>query len=300
MPSIIPNIWCRRNADEALAFYLAALPDCCQTHHTHYPESGLLDFQREFAGKTLTVDFETRGHRFTLINAGDEFEPNPSLSFMVNFDPLFYGGDEQAARRELEHVWGKLLDGGTALMPLQAYPFSDLFGWVQDRFGVSWQLMLTRPEGEPRPWVMPAFLFGGEVQNRASEAIERWIGSFDDAGLGSIVRYEAEAGPANVGSVMFADFRLADQWFVAMDSGADQDFTFSCGVSLLVDCTSQAEIDRYWSALSRVPEAEQCGWCADEFGVAWQISPADLDDTLLTPESFARFLSMKKIELDQL
>ena len=70
---------------------------------------------------------------------------------------------------------------------------------------------------------------------------------------------------------MFSDFQLADQWFVAMDAGGEQDFSFTEGVSLSVTCADQVEIDRVWSALSAVPESEQCGWCKDRFGVSWMV-----------------------------
>lgn len=78
----------------------------------------------------------------TLINAGDEFRPNGSVSFMLNFDPLRF--DHDAASAALDQTWAKLSDGGTALMDHGEYPFSPRFGWVQDRFGVNWQLLSDR------------------------------------------------------------------------------------------------------------------------------------------------------------
>ena len=82
---LIPNIWCAGTAEEAGAFYAAAIPGTRVGDVQRYPTEGLLDFQQEFAGKALTVDVELPDLRITLINAGDEFRPNPSLGFMLTF-----------------------------------------------------------------------------------------------------------------------------------------------------------------------------------------------------------------------
>lgn len=102
---------------------------------------------------------------------------------------------------------------------------------------------------------------------------------------------------------MFADFMLENQWFAAMDSGVEQPFTFNEGISLLINCDTQEEIDYYWEKLSAVPEAEQCGWAKDKYGVSWQISPIAMNDMMAsaTPEQLKRvtaaFMPMKKIDL---
>jgi len=95
---------------------------------------------------------------------------------------------------------------------------------------------------------------------------------------------------------MYADFRLRDQWFAAMDA-ADQTFTFTPGVSLLVWCDGQEELDRYWEQLSSVPEAEQCGWCVDKFGLSWQLVPDNLNELMTRPDAYATLMGLKKIEI---
>ena len=80
-----------------------------------------------------------------------------------------------------------------------------------------------------------------------------------------------------------------------MDSGVEQPFTFSPGVSLSVQCADQAEIDRLWDALSAVPEAEQCGWLVDRAGVSWQIVPANMAELMAKPDAFAHMMPMKKL-----
>ena len=215
----------------------------------------------------------------------------------------FFDGDEDLARASLDRLWQRLTDGGIALMPLGEYPFSAHYGWVQDRYGVSWQLMLTDPAGDPRPFVMPALMFGERVQNHAGEAVGHYLDAFSElpggAELGAYVLYPEKTGPAEPGTVMFSDFRIGDQWFVAMDSGVSQSFTFSCGVSLEVRCDGQGEIDGLWESLSAVPEAEQCGWLADRFGVSWQIVPDDMDELMRRPGAFEKMLRMKKIVVDE-
>ena len=295
MQNVVPNIWCNRNAEEVGQFYADAFPGATAQVEYRYPTEDLLDFQLEFAGLPLVVAVTIGDTKLSLINAGDEFAPNPSISFMLNFDPLSFGGDEAAARRALDELWGKLSDGGFIMMPLAEYPHSKHYGWVSDRYGVSWQLMLTDPSGEPRPFLIPALMYCGPAQNKATEAVDHYVSIFDDARLGNRYFYPEATGPVTTKSVMFSDFQIKGEWLIAMDSGVDQPFTFSNGVSLEVRCEDQDEIDRYWDALSAVPEAEACGWLADFAGVAWQIVPANMDELMQRPGAYARMLEMKKL-----
>ena len=294
---ITPNLWFDDNIQEAVDFYVAAFPDSSIMTTVNYPnsaEEGLADFQLDKAGKVLTIDFELGGLHFTAINGGPAFTFNPAVSFMVNFDP---SQDEQA-REHLDALWDKLMDGGEALMPLDAYPYSKRYGWVKDRYGLTWQLILTDPDGEPRPFIIPALQFSGEHVNRAEEAINYYVSIFKDSKLGTVARYDKDTGPAKAGSIMFADVMLAGQWFAAMDSGTDDDFTFNEAVSLAVSCKDQAEIDYFWEKLSKVPEAEQCGWCKDAFGVVWQIVPENMEELLKKPDAFTHMMQMKKLVID--
>lgn len=297
---IVPNIWCNGTAEDAGAFYAAALPDAAFEVESRYPMTGLLPFQESLAGEPLTVAVRVSGYRFTLVNAGDEFHPNAALSFMLNFDPLNYAGGVIAARAALDATWTALSAGGEVLLPLGEYPFSAHYGWVADRFGVHWQLMLTDPTGDPRPFVIPTLLFGGPVQNRAGEAIDFYASVFENAAPGMRAPYGEPQGPASAEALMFGEFRIGSQWFAAMDSGAEQRETFSCGVSLEVLCRDQAEIDRLWDALSAVPEAEQCGWLADRFGVSWQIVPENMGALMERPGAYERMLEMKKLVIAEL
>lgn len=105
---------------------------------------------------------------------------------------------------------------------------------------------------------------------------------------------------------MFSDFSIENHWFVAMDSAHEHKFNFNEAISFIVSCNSQEEIDYYWEKLSAVPEAEQCGWLKDKFGVSWQIVPTAMDKMMAkgTPEQLERvtkaFLTMKKFDLAEL
>ena len=105
---------------------------------------------------------------------------------------------------------------------------------------------------------------------------------------------------------MFTDFQLLGQWFAAMDSAHGHAFSFNEAVSLMVTCDTQAEIDDYWEKLSAVPEAEQCGWLKDKYGVSWQIVPTILGELLSDPDPaksqrvMEAMLQMKKIDIAKL
>lgn len=290
---ITPNLWFD-GAKEAVEYYVSIFPQAKQGVTTYYPnsaEAGLADFQLEMAGKELTIDFELGGQQFTAINAGSLFKFNPSISFMLNFDPSY----DEHAQTHLEELWAKLIDGGKALMPLDTYPFSERYGWVQDRYGLTWQLILSNPEGEPRPFILPALLFTGQNTNHSEDAIHFYTSVFQNSRLGKLARYAEQTGPAKPGSLMFADFMLDGQWFVAMDSGVAQSYTFNEAVSFVVDCANQEEIDYYWQKLSSVPEAEQCGWCKDRYGLSWQIVPSNMEELMRRPGAFAKMMEMKKL-----
>jgi predicted 3-demethylubiquinone-9 3-methyltransferase (glyoxalase superfamily) len=291
---IVPHLWFDKEAKEAAELYTSIFPGSRVTNVTtiHDTPTGDCDI----------VSFEIAGYEFMSISAGPLFKFNPSISFFLNFDP----SRDSHARENLDAAWAKLSDGGTPLMPLDKYPFSEHYGWIQDRYGLTWQLILSDPAGEPRPFIAPSLMFTGAVAGRAEEAIDLYTSIFPDSRRGNTARYPAGMEPDREGTLMFADFQLQGQWFAAMDSAHQHEFGFNEAISLLVRCGSQTEIDQYWDTLSAVPEAEQCGWLKDRFGVSWQIAPADMDRMMSegSPEQIARvtqaFLPMKKFDLAEL
>ena len=294
MQKITPHLWFDKEAKDAAEFYASIFPNSKVTNVTTLHDTP--------SGDTDIVSFEIAGQQFMAISAGPLFKFNPSVSFFVNFDP----SRDKDARKSIDSLWEKLSEGGTALMPLDKYPFSERFGWVQDKYGLTWQLILTDPEGEERPFIVPSIMFVGDVAGRAEEAINFYLSVFKDSKMGLISRYGKGQEPDKEGTVMFADFMLEGQWFAAMDSAHEHNFAFNEAISFLVHCDTQEEIDYYWEKLSAVPEAEQCGWLKDKYGLSWQISSSALQEMMTkgTREQIDRvtqaFLPMKKFDIEKL
>lgn len=291
---IIPSLWFAGDAEEAATLYARIFPGARIGDTQRYPTEGLLDFQQPMAGQVLTIDVELPDLRITLVNASDEFRPNPSASFLVTFDPA----RDADARESVDVLHAALAEGGVERMPLQAYPFSPYYAWVEDRFGVNWQLMVTEPGASQRPRVVPALTFCGSAQNRCREAMDLYIDTLPDSAWGMVAEYPEQTGPATPGSIMFSEVRLFGQWFTAMDSGAEMPFAFTEGYSLMVQASGQDQLDAFWSALSSVPEAERCGWCKDRFGLSWQVVPDNLGELMSRPNAYATLMGMGKIEID--
>jgi predicted 3-demethylubiquinone-9 3-methyltransferase (glyoxalase superfamily) len=293
MQKIVPNLWFNQNATEAVGFYLSVFDDSKTISQLNYPNSeaeGLADFQKDFAGKVLTVDFDISGFRFTAINADTTFKPNPSISF-------FYTTN---SKEESDLLWQKLVDGGKALMDLGEYPFSAYYGWVQDKFGYSWQLILNNPEGDKRPKIVPSLMFTKEKDGQAEDAMKFYTSVFKESEISkNLNRYPSEM-PDKKNMISYADFRVFNQWFAVMDGGNDHEFGFTPAISLMVLCEDQAEIDYYWEKLSANPNAEQCGWLEDKYGVSWQIAPENIDQLIKLPGAYKRMMGMKKLDISEL
>ena len=289
--TITPHLWFDKEAKEAAEFYASIFPDSKITNVTtlHDTPSGDCD----------VVSFALSGQPFMAISAGPLFKFNPSVSFILNFDP----SKDKRARENVDAVWDKLSQGGTALMPLDKYPFSERYGWVQDKYGLSWQLILSDSKGEERPFITPSLMFVGAVCGKAEEASNFHLSVFKDTKRGIIARYPKGMEPDREGTIMFTDFMLENQWFAAMDSAREHNFSFNEAISFMVSCDRQEEIDYYWEKLSAVPEAEQCGWLKDKYGLSWQGVPAGMDEMRRSgsKEQIARvteaFLKMKKFDL---
>jgi predicted 3-demethylubiquinone-9 3-methyltransferase (glyoxalase superfamily) len=295
MQKIVPHLWFDKEAKEAAEFYTSLFPDSKIMSVTTLRDTP--------SGDTDVVSFKLWGYSFMAISAGPLFKFNPSISFMVNFDP----SQDKDARERIDAIWAKLSEGGKVLMPIDKYPFSDRYGWIEDKYGLSWQLILTKPEGEERPLIIPSLLFVTKECDKAEEATDYYLSVFKNAKRGTIARYPAGMEPNKEGAVMFTDFMLEGQWFAAMDGSTQMhDFKFNEAISFIVNCKDQEEIDYYWEKLSAVPESEQCGWLKDKYGVSWQIVPTDMDTMMQkgTPEQIARvtqaFLKMKKFDLAEL
>lgn len=299
MQKILPHLWFDKEAKEASEFYVKAFggdSKIISTRVIHNTPSGDCDI----------VTFQLLGQEFMAISAGPDFKFNSSISFFVNFDP----SRDENAKDNLKKLWDQLVEGGKALMELNEYPFSKYYGWVEDKYGLSWQLMLSDPSGDPRPTIVPSLLFTKDKTGLAAEAVDFYVSVFSGKGdstkKGIVAPYEAEQSQVPTAKTAYADFMLDGIWFSAMDSGVEQPFEFNEAISFLVNCKDQQEIDYLWEKLSAVPEAEQCGWLKDKYGVSWQIQPEIMNEMMSqgTEEQVDRvtqaFLKMKKFDVETL
>jgi len=287
---IKPCIWFDHEAEEAARFYASVFRDATVGNVSRYDKaSAAASGQPE--GSALTVEFEIAGTPFLGLNGGPIFKPNPSVSFLVLCD----------TREEVDGIWEQLSEGGTPMMPLGEYPFSGHYGWMADRYGVSWQIMLG-DEGAPvRERVTPTLMFTGDVAGRAEEAMGLYASIFPEGRVGDIVRYPAGTEAETEGTVMHGAVSLAGQGFFAMDSARPHDFAFSEGVSFIVNCADQDEVDHFWEKLTADGgEESMCGWLKDRYGVSWQIIPEELPKLIKNPNAMRAMLEMRKINVSAL
>ncbi|HEX4876806.1 MAG TPA: VOC family protein [Chitinophagaceae bacterium] len=272
--NIHPCIWYDGNAKAAAEFYCSLFPQSTITADTQ-----------------MVVNFELFGQKFMGLNGGPMFKPNPSVSFF-----LISESDE-----EINEWWAKLSDGGFIMMPLDKYDWSERYGFVQDKFGLSWQLMKTAYSNVNQK-ITPCFLFVGNSYGRAEAAVHYYTNIFPSSSISGILLYGENEGEQVAGKVKHSQFILDDVVFMAMDGFGPHEFAFNEGLSLVVECKDQAEIDYYWQKLMEGGGQESmCGWLKDPFGVSWQIIPANISQLIMDAERGQRamqaLLKMKKIDI---
>src|SRR5215471_16719092 len=284
---ITPHLWFDKEAKNAADFYTSIFNDSKVKNSTRLDNTP--------SGSVDIVTIDLFGQEFTLISAGPLFKFNPSVSFLVACK----------TKDEVEALWKQLSKGGTARMELGEYPFSEKYGWIQDRYGLSWQVMFVK-EREIKQRITPTFMFVGDVCGKTEEAINFYTSVFDNSKVDHIFRYARGEEPDREGTVRHAAFTLEGQSFAAMDSARGHDFAFNEAISLMVHCDTQEEIDYYWRKLSAVPAAEQCGWIKDKYGLSWQIVPTVMDEMLKDGNQkkidrvTRAFLKMKKFDIETL
>jgi predicted 3-demethylubiquinone-9 3-methyltransferase (glyoxalase superfamily) len=280
---IVPHLWYDKEAGEAAALYTSL-----------FPGSAILSRSTMEGTPSGTVEIlriDLAGLELMMMSAGSYFRFNPSVSFLVACDT--------AAEVDRLHTG---LSDGSDLMPLGEYPFSGRYAWTTDRFGLSWQIMLTDRIPNTRR-ITPTLMFTGAQAGKAGEAMRAYTDMLPNSSIGSIMPWATGEGPDKAGTVKHGSFTLGGKGFAAMDSAYGHGFSFNEAVSLMVYCDDQAELDRYWNALSADPASEQCGWLKDRYGLSWQIVPTAMDDMMAkgSPEAVARvtqaFLAMKKFDI---
>jgi len=288
---IAPCLWFDDQAEAAAALYTAVFPRSSITAVSRYPAT-FDNPSGKPRGSVMTVEFELAGSPFTALNGGPVFTINPTISFFA----LMPGIDET------ERAAAALAEGGTYLMALGEYPWSPRFAWVQDRFGVSWQVMMSDSAWSGR-MIAPCLMFAGEVHGRAEEALKRYAAVFPAGKVELAERYAAGEGPE--GTLKYGRASLGGQPLVAMDSHLEHEARFNEAVSLQVLCRDQAEVDAYWAALADGGEEGPCGWLKDRFGVSWQVVPTSFVEMLKSgagsgpgyERAFQAMLGMNKLDI---
>lgn len=282
MQKITPHLWFDKEAVEAANFYTSTFPDSkiISTSTIKDTPSGDCDI----------VSFQIMGFDFMAISAGPIFKLNPSISFHLKCKTT----------DEANEIWEKLSPGGKIMMEIGEYPFSKRYGWVQDKYGVSWQVIYT--EGEFTQRITPVLMFTKDVYGKTEEAINFYTSVFSNSSAQVLARYEKGEEPDKEGNVKYSQLTLDGQEFGAMESNRSHDFSFNEAVSLIINCKDQEEIDYFSDKLSAVPESEQCGWVKDIYGVSWQIIPANMGELMSKniEKTTPVMLKMKRINIAKL
>ena len=283
MQNITPHLWFSKEAKQAVELYTSLFPDSHITQSTTITDTP--------SGDSDIVSFTLAGQSFMAISAGPVFTLNPSISLFVVFEN----------EADIKAVWDKLIDGGKALMEYNTYPWAHKYGWLQDTYGLSWQLSWS-DNHKMEQKITPLMMFTQDKAGKTKEAIEFYTNIFPNSKTEMLVPYEKGEGDQE-GFIKHSRFTLNGENFMAMDSSGPHQFTFNEAFSFIVHCADQQEIDYYWEKLSAVPESEQCGWLKDKYGVSWQIVPTVMGEMMASgdKEKIGRvtkaFLAMKKFDI---
>jgi len=272
---IHPCLWFDGKAKEAAELYCSVIKNSKITTDT-----------------PMVVMFELNGKKIMGLNGGPMFKINPSISLFILADTI----------DETNEIWNKLeKDSMKVLMPIDKYPWSERYGWLQDKFGMTWQIMVA-DSGDAGLKITPSMLFTGKQFGRAEEAVKFYSSVFNNSSTDVMLLYPE--GDANAGKVMFSEFKLNKYPIIAMDGPGEHEYSFNEGVSFAVNCDTQEEIDHYWNKLTEGGEESMCGWLKDKFGVSWQIVPAMIGKLMADPEKGKRvmqeILKMKKLDIKTL
>jgi predicted 3-demethylubiquinone-9 3-methyltransferase (glyoxalase superfamily) len=201
---------------------------------------------------------------------------------------------------EINRVWAKLTENGIVLMDLNTYPWSPLYGWCADQFGVNWQIMKNH---ESHAKLAPNLMFNGVNNGKANEAIDFYTSLFPNSEIRHKALYEKGEHDTE-GNVKYSQFTLNGKPFHLMESSMEHQHNFNEGVSMMVTVDTQEEIDHLWDNLVAEGSPGRCGWLKDKYGVSWQIVPSVLGKLMSNPETAPKatyaFLQMSKFVIAEL
>ncbi|KFF21595.1 VOC family protein [Chryseobacterium sp. JM1] len=278
---IFPCLWFDEESKEAAEFY-------CQV------------FDGKITADTpVVMNIDLFGQKLMLLNGGPHFKKNPSISFMVICE----------TEDEVQKYWDQLMEGGVALMALDTYSWSKKYGWVQDKYGATWQVFLAdKPESQK---IVPTMMFIHENNGKAMQAMEFYTKTFPNSGIGNILKYGdgGEGHPISepAENIQHAQFMIDGYSFFCMDNSYDHQFDFNEGISIVIMTDDQQETDHLWNTLTSEGGRESmCGWLKDKYGLSWQIVPKRLielmndSDQLKAQKVVQAMMKMQKIVVEDL
>jgi predicted 3-demethylubiquinone-9 3-methyltransferase (glyoxalase superfamily) len=287
---ITPFLWFEKDMKVVVDYYASIFPSVTSSQES--------ELENTPSGAVQMKSISIYGTQLDLMVAGPYLPFNPTVSFIINCD----------TPEEADGLWSKIIVEGKELMPLQAYDFAKKFGWAQDKYGVSWQVLCMEGE-KPKDKLVSTLMFCGEVCGRAEEAMGFYSSTFKNSHTDYISHYEADEPFVDDvrAKVKHAGFVLDGVRFSVLDSGRKSPLTFNQAISFVVYCADQAEVDYYYNALIQDGGKEvQCGWVNDKFGVPWQVVPRQMTEMLSqgSKEQIARvteaFMKMKKFDIQVL
>ena len=285
MQLITPCLWFDSEAEQAANFYISAFGGKITQSEKYNVETP----SNKPIGSVMTVEFEIGGYKFLALNGGSYFKPNPSISFHVKCK----------TKEEVDFIWERLSVGGKVLMPLDKYLFSERYGWIQDKYGFSWQIIFV-DDIEMKQRITPVLMFVGDVCGKAEEAVKLYTEIFPNSKVEMVVSYGKGEEPDKEGTIKYAGFTLMGHGLGAMDSAHPHKFSFNEAISLMITCKDQEEIDYFYDKLSHYPESEMCGWLKDKFGVSWQLITEGFEKFMEKKEVMEEILKMKRLNINKL
>jgi predicted 3-demethylubiquinone-9 3-methyltransferase (glyoxalase superfamily) len=279
--NIFPCLWYDEDAKESAEFYCKIFDG------------------KVTADTPVVMNIELFGQKLMLLNGGPQFKKNASVSFMVICE----------TENEVQNYWDQLSDGGLVLMPLDSYSWSKKYGWVQDKYGVTWQIFLGEKASDQK--IIPTLMFIHQNNGKAIEAMELYTKTFPNSRIGNILRYgdgsEGHAAPEPPENIQHAHFEIDGYSLFCMDNSYDHQFDFNEAISMVVMTDNQEQTDLYWNALTADGGRESmCGWLKDKFGFSWQIVPKRLiqlmsdSDQEKAQKVVQAMMKMQKISIEDL
>jgi predicted 3-demethylubiquinone-9 3-methyltransferase (glyoxalase superfamily) len=287
MQKITPFLWFEKDMKGIVDFYTTTFPGTRTKNNA--------EIENTPSGQAQMCTLEIFGLNINLMTAGPYLPFNPTISFIISCD----------TEEEVTKLWDTLSCTGKVLMDIGSYPFAEKYGWVQDKYGVSWQLMYSSTMKAPQK-ITPTLMFAGDICGRAEEAVNFYTSVFHNSTIDYISKYGEDGDDEQIetnGVIKHAGITIEHFHMALMDSGKKSPLTFQQAVSFVVNCADQTEVDYYWEKLTAGGTEIQCGWLNDKFGIPWQVVPTAMEKMLSegTAEQKARvteaFMKMKKFDI---